>query len=428
MRNNLNIDDFTLGLALNSDDAKNKQCILIYYADYVIHLLEKYIDSNKKYYITVTDRILRKKAEKMFLEMKNVEIVETEHSCKSIKKGVSYVLDLSNRKNWSKHGLDDIGYSIGKVSVIHAITHGGLVCNINDSKARQYFLKEAHVDKIVQCTDKEHIIKRTMKTYFVSIKSQELYRKGKVPSETKFMTYTRYGGNFKLLKEQLVDKRVLMGLKNWNPEVILNRNNDEVFNFMKSNIEKLPIRKIKHTLYNGRHFLQPYTKKGNISVITREKISNNKISYGTLKKIKTFSIKDYECYMLKKGDVLVCSNDGHDNIAVFEGEEGTTTIDSHVFCIRFKENINPYYVKLFLQLALGQRYLTEAKRANMVKDMDLKVLENILIPIIPMEEQEILVEYFYSIKKSHENNTDKAKSSILDIDLNIRDTIFKING
>lgn len=428
MRNNLNIDDFTLGLALNSDDVKNKQCILIYYADYVIHLLEKYIEANKKYYITVTDRILRKKAERQFSEMKNVEILETEHSCKSIKKDVSYVLDLSNRKDWSKHGLDDIGYSIGKVSVIHAITHGGLVCNINDSKARQYFLKEAYVDKIVQCTDKEHIIKRTMKTYFVSIKAQELYRNDNVPNETKFMSYIRYGKTFKLLKEELVDKKILMGLKNWNPEVILNRNNDEIFDFMKSNTEKLPIRKIKHTLYNGRHFLQPYTKKGNISVITREMVSNHKISYGTLKKIKTFNIKDYEGYMLKKGDVLVCSNGGHDNIAVFEGEEGTTTIDSHIFCIRFKENINPYYVKLFLQLALGQRYLNEAKKANMVKDMDLKVLENILIPIIPIEEQETLVEYYYSIKQSYENNIEKVKKSFLDIDLSVRDKLFKIDG
>ena len=139
-------------------------------------------------------------------------------------------------------------------------------------------------------------------------------------------------------------------------------------------------------------------ENGEFAIVTISDINDNgRISNN----LKRFNInKDLSKYYLQDGDVLISTKGTKIKVCVVEGLPSSKTLfHGNLTMIRVdSKKINPVYLKLFLDSDRGQNELNNIQTGVAIISINTAQLENLNIPLIPIDEQNRIVDD-YKFKK-----------------------------
>ncbi|WP_019793044.1 restriction endonuclease subunit S, partial [Streptococcus sobrinus] len=127
--------------------------------------------------------------------------------------------------------------------------------------------------------------------------------------------------------------------------------------------------------------------------------------------LKTFDDEQdkLQKYLLETGDVLVASKGTVKKVAVFEGQDFPIVASSNITVLRPIEELNGFYLKLFLESDLGQALIDTADKGKAVLNISTAQLLEIPVPQIPLVKQNYLVQYAYKGQADYERKLARAQ-------------------
>lgn len=131
---------------------------------------------------------------------------------------------------------------------------------------------------------------------------------------------------------------------------------------------------------------------GDISYVSLSDMTEFGIDYSKLKSFHETPEKISK-YLLETGDVLIASKGTVKKVAVFENQGRPIVASSNITVFRPGEELNGYYLKLFLESELGMAFLDRADHGKSVLNISTVELLEIPIPHIPLVKQDYLVQY-----------------------------------
>jgi len=128
----------------------------------------------------------------------------------------------------------------------------------------------------------------------------------------------------------------------------------------------------------------------------------------------------HEKYCVKTGNLLLSKNGYPFKVAVAEVPEGRKLLaNGNVYIIQLDETkINPYYLKAFLESDMGVAELRSIVVGATIPNIGVAQLNKILIPLIPMEEQERVAAQYQAVLDEIDllrRKIEKAENSLKDI-------------
>ena len=132
-------------------------------------------------------------------------------------------------------------------------------------------------------------------------------------------------------------------------------------------------------------------------------IQNGQIQYDNMKKLASKK-ENWDKYFLQPGDVLITKTAYPAfKIAIFEGEGNRVIPASNLFIIRMNYgdscNLNPYYLKLYLESDLGLKYLKSVASGSKLPAISKENLERLTLPYKSEDEQKEIEQTYKDILK-----------------------------
>ena len=150
------------------------------------------------------------------------------------------------------------------------------------------------------------------------------------------------------------------------------------------------------------------TKKvpnGNVGVINISNIGEYALNSDNLDYIDEEERK-VSNYLLQEGDVLLPGRGTAIRVAVFHEKDFSfpCIASSNVIVIRPDEKVlKSLYLKIFLDSPIGGKVISQAQQGTTVMNLSYKDLNDIEVPLPPMEEQqEITLKYEYELRHFQE--------------------------
>jgi len=186
-------------------------------------------------------------------------------------------------------------------------------------------------------------------------------------------------------------------------------------NIKKEEYEKgktIPLKNVA-ALFRGMN--TPSTKKMTEDIPTHRLIelshvNDGKVDFKSLTPISTQAIRNADNYELKKGDVILSSRGTAIKIAVIPELEQPTLLSNHFICIRPNRNMNPHFLKAFLESPLGMFYLVNSQKGSTVTILTNKDIEDIPVPYVSDDEQEKIANSFIQSDKEYEDRLIEAQA------------------
>lgn len=115
-------------------------------------------------------------------------------------------------------------------------------------------------------------------------------------------------------------------------------------------------------------------------IVTPADITDGIVRWDTLPFIQNLS--KFDKYAVHIGDLIITSKSSKTKMAVVDVEPSETTIaTSGMLIIRCGEELNPTFLKIFLESSDGKRVLKSIQKGSVIMSMNAKDLENITVPV-----------------------------------------------
>ena len=163
----------------------------------------------------------------------------------------------------------------------------------------------------------------------------------------------------------------------------------------------------------GHAAQSPYDEVGEIAVLAQTHMKRNlEIDTSAFDNytIENLIKKNDKKFMLKKDDVLISSAGEPGLASVWTGDyEGRVIPGSFVTVVRFKKEVEPLYVGVFLNVSAGKLQFERDYTGSVQQYVYPTKIKQIMIPILPRSTQQKIADL---IQKSHETRS-KAKQLLV---------------
>lgn len=176
--------------------------------------------------------------------------------------------------------------------------------------------------------------------------------------------------------------------------------------YLANPVKKLPLGQVARA-FKGKA-VSGKAVPGRISYINLSDMTEFGIDYDHLKTFDDEQDK-LQKYLLETGDVLVASKGTVKKVAVFEGQDFPIVASSNITVLRPIEELNGFYLKLFLESDLGQALIDTADKGKAVLNISTAQLLEIPVPQIPLVKQNYLVQYAYKGQADYERKLARAQ-------------------
>jgi type I restriction enzyme M protein len=132
----------------------------------------------------------------------------------------------------------------------------------------------------------------------------------------------------------------------------------------------------------------------------------------SLPKLKTVN-KELERYRLVDNDIILSRNGAPFKVAIFHYNDDEKVYPvGNMYILRADPvKINPYYLKAFLESEQGGACLKYSLTGIRIQVISLEKLKKMIIPVPPMEEQELVAKRYLAIKDEIEILKIKMKAA-----------------
>lgn len=228
-------------------------------------------------------------------------------------------------------------------------------------------------------------------------------------------------GDLIVKHELLLFSDEFAGLKAWNIGMAFEEEDEEVKSFSASLVKKMCLRDVA-TVFRGKAVSEK-SDRGNIAVINIADITDTGINYGELALIEEEERKIWR-YALEDGDVLVTSRGTTIKVAVFERQSIICIPSANIVIIRSKGMLRGRYLKIFLESSVGMKLLQSLRRGSMVTNLNYKDIMGLEVPVLPLEEQNALIQKYDAGLKEYKETTRSAERKWQSIKQEVQSKLF----
>lgn len=129
----------------------------------------------------------------------------------------------------------------------------------------------------------------------------------------------------------------------------------------------------------------------------------------TVDKVKIKETSSLDKSRIEPNDVLISVKGSTFRAALADESVKDFVISENIIAIKLKDQIKPELLVAYLNSPFGQKELKSRGSGSFQKSLNLKILENILIPIPSLEKQKIIVDYL-SLLRSYILIEEKEKN------------------
>ncbi|WP_042273442.1 N-6 DNA methylase [[Clostridium] dakarense] len=166
--------------------------------------------------------------------------------------------------------------------------------------------------------------------------------------------------------------------------------------------------------------------------ITLSDVQDGELILDNLTPVELKDIKRIEKYTVNKGDILLSGRGNAIKVAVVEDIPDNIIVSNNFIKITPNYNVNPYFIKAYLESPVGQYYIESNQTGTTIKVLSASDLYEIPVPMISVEEQNKVAEKTISSRNEYKESLkrlqQKLKEDTLNIynDLQIAEVINKI--
>lgn len=147
---------------------------------------------------------------------------------------------------------------------------------------------------------------------------------------------------------------------------------------------------------------------GEYQLLQLADIQDGKIQFNKLASID-LEPKKASMYEVREGDILLSSRGYTIKIAVVPALDKKLIASHNFIVIRPNNNVNPYFIKAFLESPIGTYYINSKQKGTAVTILSVKDIESILLPNVDIETQHTLGTAFFNADNELEEAIQLAK-------------------
>lgn len=183
--------------------------------------------------------------------------------------------------------------------------------------------------------------------------------------------------------------------------------------FENSSLQIKPLYEVSETFrgYNIPSISKVADKNGEYFAIQLVDVQDGVLLEDQLQKVKIDDGMKVKNYLAKEGDILISNRGGSIKIAIVPKFEGNLLLTQNFHGIRPKEGMNSLYLKAYLESPVAQAYIQSLQQGSMVKVIGLKELNNLMVPIQPLNKQQQIGEGFETAESHYQQSIKKANET-----------------
>lgn len=157
--------------------------------------------------------------------------------------------------------------------------------------------------------------------------------------------------------------------------------------------------------------------------ITLSDVQDGELILENLTDIELNDVKRIEKYTVKKGDILLSCRGNAIKIAVVEDIPDNIIVSNNFIKITPNYNINPYFIKEYLESPIGQYYLNLKQTGTTIKVLSATDLYDMKVPMLSIEEQNKIAQKSIDSKKEYNEGLKKLQEKLKNDTLSIYDML-----
>ena len=231
----------------------------------------------------------------------------------------------------------------------------------------------------------------SVKTYLVSFCNRQ-------PSEE--IRIGRYA-----LKEMVLEEKESVQLKaaafqeleDWRIELLLDQDSDTLTAFQQAAISKVRLKTIAD-IFRGKSIMKQDLRPGPISVLNISNLEDGEVELDQLETIQEEErkVKRYEVIL---GDLVMTCRGTQTKLAVFPGHSQMVIASANIIVIRFREQMDSVYAKIFLESPVGMALIQSFQRGTTVMNLNPTDVGEIEIPLLSLDKQHAISEVYMKEKQ-----------------------------
>lgn len=211
--------------------------------------------------------------------------------------------------------------------------------------------------------------------------------------------------------EPLDDKKLILGI---NKDLIFSRDNISPANFdyeylsweeKLNNIEKRTIKQISKKIRSGFYSKQLILKdSGPIPFIRMSNVEKGTVLFEDITFVDEEPFEGKFSRIMHQGNIIIPRFVNVDKITILPIDYENYIIDQSYFGIELKDSILPKYLLLFLKSKYGTMQLEMLKRGGTIPFLNKSILENIIVPIHPIDTQVRVIGVIEDVEEMEKKN------------------------
>jgi len=181
--------------------------------------------------------------------------------------------------------------------------------------------------------------------------------------------------------------------------------------FQETKIGSLPVKwdfkqLKKYTLekaFGPRFSSEKYSQKGNVATVRTTDLDDKGNIDKSSMPLANLNREEIESHILREGDLMITRSGTTGIASVWDGYKKITIPGAFLIRFRFKESLDPNYLKQYINSSKGRSRVNRRARGGVQKNLSGEDLMNMKFPIPPLKEQEEIIEVLsqFDISVSH---------------------------
>lgn len=239
-----------------------------------------------------------------------------------------------------------------------------------------------------------------IKTYMLCISSEPV-------SEIELGNLKLENDAFILQEQKGIKKEEFNKYTDWRVELFLSENQDEIQKFKESEVPKVKLKDVAE-IFRGKSVMKKDLQPGKIHVLNISNIEDGHIIFDGMDTIdeEERKIRRYE---LQENDLVVTCRGTINKVAVYHASKKFVIASANIIVIRFKENVNSTFVKIFMESPVGTTIIRSFQRGTTVMNINPKDIGEMEVPIAKIGVQNQIVDEYLNENKLYIDTIKKAE-------------------
>jgi len=185
------------------------------------------------------------------------------------------------------------------------------------------------------------------------------------------------------------------------------------------NIDTIPLEEVS-TFFRGFNVsAKDESPEGDYKVVRISDVQDGQLLVKNVARYNITNNAKLELYKLLRGDVIVSIRGQAIKVAIVSVDDENLLLSQNFMGIRCGKRLNASYLKMYLESPVGQFILSKSLTGTAVPTLNKKDLMELKIPILTIEEQELIVSQFIEKEQNALQTIKELQQQLLDSKLEV---------